>query len=427
MDTILIKNATIITQNSKREILKGDILIDEGKIKKVEKNIEEKADKVIDGKEKIVLPGFINTHVHVAMTLFRGFGENLSLHDWLTKKIWPAENKLTEEAIYYGSLLGIAEMIRSGTIAFNDMYLKSWAIAEAVHKSKIKAVIGIGLNDLGGAKINFDDFEKLESKVKSLNSKKIKTSVCCHAVYSCSEELLKTAKDIARKNKKIFHIHANETRKEIFNTLKKKGKRPIEYFDDIGILDEYSILAHAVYVSENEIKIMAKRNVSVAHCPVSNLKLATGAVSPITEMISKGINVTIGTDGAASNNSLNIIESMKVASLLQKNTYWKAENAPPQQMLDLVTVNSAKALKLNNGSIEVGKDADIIIIDGNAPNLNPSYDYVANIIYSLNPSNIEMVIVDGEILYENGKIKSFNEYEVIEKIRKIKEEIATSY
>lgn len=423
---ILIKSATIVTQNEKREILKGDILINNDRIEEVGKGISEKAELIIDGTNKIAIPGLINAHTHIPMAIFRGYGEGLPLKEWLQKRIWPAEAKLTRGQVYYGSLLGMVESIRSGVATFNEMY-----IYHVNETARAAAAIGMRVA-ISRAMLNLvpgrEREDELAAATAFLNEWKGKSpyiipTVSCHAPYSCSDELLIKAKGLAKKEKLKFHIHISETREEVFDILKKTGKHPFEYLDSLGLLDADSIIAHAVMVSAREIKLAGKRKVSIAHCPVSNLKLATGGICPITEFDEAGSNVTIGTDGAASNNSLNMFESMKVAALLQKHHYWKADAMPAQRIFDFATINGARALGINAGSIRKGKLADIVLLDARMPNLIPQHDLISNLVYAAGPQNVTDVIVNGRIAMQNREIKTVREEEVLSKASELAREL----
>lgn len=425
---ILIKNATVVTQNAKREILKGDVFISGNRIEKVGKGLKEKAEETVDGSGKLVFPGLVNTHTHIAMTLFRGYGEGMRLQDWLQKKIWPAEAKLKPDDVYSGTMLGIAEMIRSGTTTFNEMYLVGVdRIAEATEKGGIRASIGFGILDKMPGHSVEGELKKNDGFVASLKSRsgRVNASVSCHAPYTCSAELMKKAKEYADKKGIQFHIHASETRKEVFDILKETGKRPFEYLDSLGVIDENTVLAHSVYVTKREIALAGKKKATVSHNPVSNLKLAGGGVSPISEFATAGANVTLGTDGAASNNSLSMIEAMKIAAILQKNQYWDPLIVSNQQIMDFATVNGAKALGLDAGAIEEGKLADLVIADLKAPNMAPYHDHVANMIYSMNPSNITDVIADGAFVMREGKITAFDEEKIVEKAAAVAADVAS--
>jgi len=416
--SILIKNATIVTQNEKREILEGDILIQGNEIAEVGK-VDEKTDSVIDASGKMAIPGFVNTHTHISMTVFRGYGEGLPLHDWLNKKIWPAEAKLTAEEVYWGTLLGACEMIRSGTTCYSDMYIvHTDEIAKATEKIGLRALIPRAMFDLlPGRDAKKELKEAVEFAERWNKHHLVKPCISAHAPFTCSEELLVKAKEEANRKNLKFHMHVSETRKEVFDILKEKKKRPFEYLNSIGLVDEHSLFAHAGWVTKREIGIVGKNKASISSCPVSNLKLATGGICQLTEYDELGANVTLGTDGAASNNSLDMFETMKMASLLQKHHYWKANILSAQKIFDFATINGAKALGFNNGSIEKGKLADIVLLDKNAPNMVPFHDVLANLVYSANPSNVADVIINGKIVMENKKIE--NEGKIIEKVKEL--------
>ncbi|NYZ76972.1 amidohydrolase, partial [Candidatus Micrarchaeota archaeon] len=344
--TILIKNAKIVTQNDDRKIVHGDILIKDNRIEEVGGDIREKADETIDAKGKVAIPGLVNSHTHIAMGLLRGYGEDLSLHEWLEQKIWPAEAKLTKNDIRWGSLLGMLECIRSGVTAFNEMYIHH--VEETVHAAQeagIRVSIPRAMFDLMPGRETKKELADASAFIRLLKEKKDHLAypiVSCHAPYTCSEELLIKAKELANREKLKFHIHLSETRKEMFDILNSKGKYPFEYMDSIGLLDGNSIFAHAGWVTKREIALAGKKKANIAHCTTSNLKLATGGICPIYEFDKAGANVTIGTDGAASNNTLDMFEEMKIATLLQKHQYWKAEIVPVNLVFDFATRNGAK-------------------------------------------------------------------------------------
>ncbi len=410
--SILIKNGTILTQNPSRDILRADILIQEDKITQVNKGIKEKAEFVIDASNKLVLPGLINTHTHSPMTLFRGYGEGLPLETWLEKKIWPAEKKMKEEDIYLGTMVGAAEMICSGTTTFNDMYLVTEKMIDAIKEIGIRAVLSDAIFDALPRRSLKSELSRIKKSLELCNSKGgtlVRGALSCHSLYTCTEEGLTKVKELSKKEKVSFNIHISETRKELFDCLNTHKKRPFEYADSLGLLDSDSILAHAGWVSKREIALAGKKAVNIVHCPVSNLKLATGGIAPIIEFDQSGANITLGTDGAASNNSLNMLETMKMTALLQKHKYWDANILSPQRVLDYATINGAKALGINTGSIQKGKLADIILLDARAFNLLPHHDIISNIIYSSNPSNLTEVIINGKILLKERKLLNFEE------------------
>ncbi len=429
METTLLKNGLILTQNENREILKGDILIEGNKIKKIEKEINEKADEIFECNDKLIFPGLINAHTHVAMSLFRGYGEGLPLHEWLNKKIWPAERRLTRDAVHWGSMLGMLEMIKSGTTCFNDMYLVGTKeMGEAAKKVGIRAFISEGLFN-GVEKKSVDEHIKKGVKsineIKELKSELVKPIVSCHSVYSSSEELIRKAKEFANKEKLLFHMHASETRKEVFDLMKSKGKRVYEYLQEIGAFDRNTILAHGVWVSKREILLAKRHEPTIAHCPVSGLKLATGGICPVAEYLQEGINVTLGTDGSASNNSQDMLETMKMAALLQKHKYWNPTIIKEQDIWDMATLNAAEFFGMKSGSIEIGKNADIVIADRKNANLVPIYD-PRSVIYNINAGNIGNVIINGKWVLKNRKFMKVIPTEIVEKTEEFSKKITES-
>ncbi len=416
--SILIKNATVITQNTNRDIIDNcDILIVNNKIEAIGKSIKEKADIAIDASGKIVMPGLINMHTHVSMTLLRGLGEDLPLQEWLTKKIWPVEAKLTNKNVYNGSMLGICEMLRSGVTCFNDMYLVG---VDEIAKASIETGVRGSLSDtvITNLDHNLDRTISFAKKWKGKNEL-VTPHISCHSIYACSEGAILKAKEFAVKEKLKFHMHISETRKEIFDCLEKTKKYPIDYLGDLGLLDENTILAHAGWVTKREIALAGRNKATIVNCPISNLKLATGGICQITEFDHQGANVCLGTDGAASNNSLNMFETMKMSSLLQKHHYWKADILPTQRILDFATINGATALGINAGSIEKGKLADIILLDGRAANMLPRNDLISNIVYSAGPQNVTDVIINGKIVMRERVIQTVDEEKIVERMKNI--------
>jgi len=418
---ILIKNSTIITQNEGREVLRGDVLIEGSRIEKVAKRIQEKAEFILDGNGKLLLPGFVNAHTHVAMTLLRGYADDMELDEWLNKKIRPLEKKMRESDVRAGSLLGCAEMIRGGTTSFNDMYFFMPHVAKAVEESGMRALLAYGMVEGGDEEKGRMEVKIGEEFVRKFNGKaggRIRCAFGPHAPYACSSSLLKKIDGLSKKYKVPIHSHISETRKEVFDMLKKERKRPVEYLEHINFLSKRLIAAHCGWITKREVKILAERKVSVAHCPVSNMKLAVGGVSPIPEMLEEGVNVSLGTDGSASNNSLSMLETMKMCSLLQKHQRWDPTSINAQQALDFATRNGAKALGINAGSIEKGKLADIILIDAKAPNMAPLHNPISQLVYSANAGNVTDVIIDGKIVMRERKIQTIDEEKVVEEAQK---------
>ncbi len=397
--SILVRNAWLVTQNEKREIIKGDIYLEDGLIADMGKvNVE--ADHIIDGKNKIVIPGLINTHTHVAMTDMRGIADDVDLEDFLSI-VWKEEAKRNREDIYRGARLGIEEMLRTGTTTFLDMYSDEDVIARAVKEMGIRGYLGWAVVDEEITTQEGNPLKNAEKFIRDFREEELITPLIApHAVYTCNEDTLMGAKEIAEKYDTLITIHISETRKEVYEHRKKTGMRPVEWLEKIGFLNDRIIAAHLVWLTLNEIKILAKREVKASHNPISNMKLANGGAMPLPEMIQNDVLITLGTDSAVSNNNLDMFEVMKFAALLHKNERWNASITNAQSVLDFATIDAAKALGLNAGSLEVGKLADIVILDPKPNGLPLKKDtIVSNIVYALNGLNVKMTIVNGRVVY----------------------------
>ena len=405
---ILVKADWLITQDPNRRIIKnGAVLIereqiaDIGKVPKLEKKYAKAKIKIINGKGKVVIPGLINSHTHAAMTLLRGYADDLPLNEWLTQKIWPAETKFTAADIFCGTKLACEEMLASGTTAFNNMYYHPEQEIKAARQNGIRDFVGLVAIQTGSQKCGPAYIESEYRKLKNLVSEKIKLVLAPHAIYTVPKETLIWCKKFADKNGLLLHIHLSETEGEIKNCLKQNKCRPAEHLEKIGFLGKNVLVAHGCWLSETEIRILAKRGVSIAHCPTSNLKLASG-VMPLSKLLKAGVNVCLGTDGASSNNSLDMFSEMKTAALIHK---WNERNpsaAPAQTIFDLVTLNGAKALGRQNelGSLEIGKKADIAILNFNQPHLKPCFNPISHLIYAACGRDVEMVLVGGKIMHQ---------------------------
>ena len=431
-NTILIKNALILNPNN-FENKKQSLLIKDDLIAEISDEIDDSnADKIIDAEGKILLPGLINTHTHLSMTLFRGLADDLSLDSWLNDHIWPMEANLNGDYCYIGALLGAVELIKSGTTTFSDMYFYMEDVARAVDDAGIRAVLSYGM-------IDFGDAERREAEIKEnmalydacngMADGRIKVFFGPHSPYTASEELLVKVRELADEHNIGIHIHVSETQKEINDSLDERGIRPFEYLEKIGFLGSDVVAAHCVWLSDEEIEIIKKHDVKVSHNPCSNMKLASG-VAPVTKLIENDICVSIGTDGASSNNNLDLIEELKTASLLQKVSTLDPKVLTSDEAIEMATIKGAEALGLDDeiGSIEVGKKADIILIDTNSANMVPdSSSLSSNVIYSANGSNVDTTICNGKILMENKKLTTLDEDEIYAKakqaIKELKEAI----
>ncbi|WP_458456611.1 amidohydrolase family protein [Methanobrevibacter sp.] len=427
-NTILIKNALILSPNTTFEGKKS-LLIKDDIISEISDEIDESnTDKIIDASGKILLPGFVNTHTHLSMTLFRGLADDLILDSWLNDYIWPMEANLNGEYCYIGALLGAVELIKSGTTTFSDMYFYMEDVARAVDEAGIRAVLSYGMIDFGDAEKRENEIRENLELFKNCNGMadgRIKVFFGPHSPYTASEELLIKVRELADEYNMGIHIHVSETQKEINDVLEEKGLRPFEYLDKIGFLGPDVVAAHSVWLSDNEIDIIKRNDVKVSHNPCSNMKLASG-IAPVSKLIEKDVCVSIGTDGASSNNNLDLIEELKTASLLQKVSTLDPKVLNSDESIAMGTIKGAEALGLENeiGSIEVGKKADIILIDTDSANMVPdSSSLSSNIIYSANGSNVDTTICNGKILMENKKLTVLDEQEIYDKARQAIKEL----
>ena len=427
-NTILIKNALILNPNN-FENKKQSLLIKDDLIAEIADSIDEgNVDKIIDAEGKILLPGLINTHTHLSMTLFRGLADDLSLDSWLNDHIWPMEANLNGDYCYIGALLGAVELIKSGTTTFSDMYFYMEDVARAVEDAGIRAVLSYGMIDFGDAERREAEIEENLQLFKSCNGMadgRIKVFFGPHSPYTASEDLLIKVRELADEYNIGIHIHVSETEKEINDSLDERGLRPFEYLEKIGFLGPDVVAAHCVWLSDEEIEIIKKHDVKVSHNPCSNMKLASG-IAPVSKLIENDICVSIGTDGASSNNNLDLIEELKTASLLQKVSTLDPKVLTSDEAITMATIKGAEALGLENeiGSIEVGKKADIILIDTNSANMVPdSSSLSSNVIYSANGSNVDTTICNGKILMENKKLTVLDEQEIYDKARKAIKEL----
>ncbi|MEF9951848.1 MAG: amidohydrolase [Clostridium sp.] len=419
---ILIKNTTVITvDNANNLLVNTDIGIENGKIVYIGENNDFQPDKIIDGEDKIAMPGLINAHTHIPMSLLRNYANDLPLFQWLSEKIWPIEGKFNEEHIYWGSMLSIAEMIKTGTTTFNDMYFFMEDMAKAVCETGIRASLARGMmGESGDGDVRFDELRSLYKNYNNAGNGRITVMAGPHAPYTCSDEYLKSVMDIADEMDLPIHIHLSESKGEVDDSFSSKGISPIEHMDNIGLFNRKTIAAHCVHLSEDDIDILKKRNVSVAYNPGSNLKLGNG-FAPICSMLEKGVNVALGTDGASSNNNQNMFEEMNLASIVNKSVTGDTTKVPAIKAIEMATINGARALGIEDkvGSIEVGKCADIILVDMDKPHLYPHLDPIASIVYSAQGSDVSDVLVNGNVVMENYKLTTINFKEVKDNIKRL--------
>ncbi len=409
----------ILIQNVELDGNQTDVLIEANRFKTIAPKQEVGGAQVLDGSGKAILPTFVNMHTHAAMTLLRSYADDLELHDWLTNYIWPLEAKLDEEDIYNGARLACLEMIKSGTTAFNDMYWHFHGTARAVEEMGLRAMLSsvfIDFSDEAKAKEQRDLTKELFYESRQY-SDRIGFALGPHALYSVSEKSLRWARDFAAENNLLLHIHISETIKEVEDCLALYGLRPVQWLDKIGLLGPKVIAAHVVHVTNEEIRILAERGVKVVHNPAANMKLASGSF-PYGKMVDRGVEVFLGTDGCSSNNNLDMMEEMKLASLLAKLQHNDPTLLPSHAVFDMATVKGAKALGWDCGEISEGKLADCMLVDLSNHRLMPGYHLVDDIVYSADSSCIDTVICDGRVLMENGYVEG--EEEIIHRAREYK-------
>jgi 5-methylthioadenosine/S-adenosylhomocysteine deaminase len=388
-----------------------DILIEGNAIKRIAGCLPDEADIVIDGHKKAVIPGLVNMHTHSAMTLFRGYGDDMPLMAWLEEKIWPNEARLTHEDVYWGAKLACLEMIKSGTTAFFDMYAKFSSIAKAVEEMGLRAML---------SSVCFDFFqpgqrEKAKMHVDKLFAemgnygRRIQFALGPHAIYTVSGELLQWLDRFSEENNVPVHIHLAETEAEVHNSVKQFGYTPVRYLNRLGMLSSRLMIAHGVYVDDEEIQMLAGSGVKVVHNPASNMKLGSGIGFRFVEMRKAGIPVAIGTDGCSSSNNLDMVEAMKLASLSGKGWRKNPVVLTADEMLFAATGQGAAMLGIKAGRIEEGYLADLCLIDLNLPAFTPNFNFTSNLVYAANGSCVDTVICDGKILMQHKQVPGEDE------------------
>ncbi|WP_406678291.1 amidohydrolase [Moorella sp. ACPs] len=423
MGKILIKDCTIVPISSP-VIEKGVIAINDDRLHYVGPAgglpAGWQADTVIEAGGMVALPGLVNSHTHAAMALLRSYADDLPLKQWLEEKIWPREDKLTREDIYWGAKLALLEMIRSGTTTFADMYFYMDAVAEAVVEAGLRACLSQGL-------IGFQDGQgrrlaagvSLVKEWQGAGDGRVTTMLGPHAPYTCPLDYLTKVAETAAGLGVGLHIHLAETQGEVAEIQARYGATPVALIEKLGLFDLPVLAAHCVHLTTEDIAILAEKKVGVAHCPESNLKLASG-VAPVAEMLAAGVNVAIGTDGAASNNNLDMVAEMRTCALLAKGISGDPTVVPAHQALVMATLNGARALGLEKeiGTLEAGKKADLILVNKYQPHLMPPHNVEANLVYAARGSDVDTVIVNGKILMAGGEVKTLDAGEIYAQVMK---------
>ncbi len=421
--SILIKNVTIPLSSIKT----GSVLIEKDLIVDVGTDIKGPADVVMDGAGKVLIPGLVNTHTHLSMSLLRGMADDLPLETWLEDYIWPAEAHLDGDHCYAGALLAALEMIRTGTTCCNDMYFFMDDVARALDEAGLRGVICHGMIDTGDEekrKKEIKETERIIEKCHNTAEGRIKVALGPHAPYTCSEELLRWSRDKADKEGLQIHMHVSETEGEVQSIMESTRKRPFEYLASLGLLGPDLLAAHAVWLTNEEINLIRAQDVKLSHNPISNMKLASG-ISPVTEMIDKGICVSLGTDGAASNNNLDLFQEMKTSTLLQKVNHMDPTALPTRKVMEMATIDGARALGLEDelGTIEVGKKADMVLVDMKTPHLTPPGNYLSHLVYSAEGYDVDTVICNGQILMLEKEVLVLDQVEVMDLAREAAEDL----
>ncbi len=424
---MLVTNGVVVTMNKEMEVIEnGAVYIKDDTIVKIDSKDRFSdiiAEKTIDARGGIIMPGLINTHTHASMTLFRGLADDIPLMDWLNDHIFPAESKLTEDMVYKGAMLACAEMILSGTTCFCDMYLFENKVAEAAFDSGMRAVVGEVLYDFPspcyGDLIN--GFNYVSNMMKKWrDNSRITIAVEPHSTYLCAPELLKKAAETARENKSPIVIHVAETEEETALIKERYGTTPVKFLADLGVLGPDLIACHCIHITEEDIQILKKFDVKIAHCPESNMKLGSG-VAPVPELIKNGICVSLGTDGCASNNDLDLFLEMDTTAKLHKVFNMDPEAINAETALKMATINGAATLGLDKitGSLEVGKKADIIVVDSSKPHMIPMYNPYSQLVYSANGSDVSATIIDGNLVMKDRKILKMDIRKIMDDVKEI--------
>lgn len=368
----------------------------------------------VDAQGMSVFPAFYNTHNHAAMTLLRGYADDLLLMEWLEKHIWPAEARFTDEHIRVGVRLACLEMIKSGTVLFNDMYWKEEVALPVVEAMGLRAALGVLLIDTQDSREQERNFGLLEQFVPKPDGR-VSLAVAPHSVYTVSGELLRKSAEAARRNGQKIHIHLCETQGEVESCLKQHGCTPIAYLDRMGFLGDDVIAAHVVHVTDEDIRLLAERGVTVAHCPVSNMKLSSG-IAPVQKMLEAGCRVTLATDGCSSNNNLDMREEMKIAALLAKVSSGP-QALPAGEVLRMATRAGAETFGWDAGAVEEGRLADLILVRNDRACMTPMFHPESNWVYAADSSLIDTVICDGRMLMQGRKVEG--EEEILADARRI--------
>jgi 5-methylthioadenosine/S-adenosylhomocysteine deaminase len=424
MRSLLIKGATIVAMDPDNRVFEGDVLVEGTRISQIGAALKSPASEVIDARNRVMLPGFVQSHVHLCQTLFRGAADDLSLIDWLKKRIWPLEAAHTAESLFASARLGILELMRGGTTCALTMETvhHTEAVFQAVEETGFRAVVGKCMMDKGD-EVPPGLHEETDSSIaESLAllerwhgraDDRIRYCFAPRFAVSCTDRLLKLICELSRKRGVLIHTHASESKEEIEIVLRETGLRNVAYLDRIGMTAPNLVLAHCVHLDNGEIEILRRSGTHVSHCPSSNLKLGSG-IAPVTELLDRGVSVSLGADGAPCNNRLDMFTEMRTAALIQKATHGPTA-IPALTALRMATTGGARALGLSEtiGSIEVGKQADLVLLNLEKLHSTPSPDIVSSIVYSAQTADVETVLIAGQIVLREGRPATIDAGEII--------------
>lgn len=418
----LITNAYVLDMVGEvANIEKKDILINNNIIEKIEKDIDKniEIDEKINAKNMLVMPGLVNTHTHLAMSIFRGYKADKKLMDWLENAIYPVEDKLKPEDIYWNSYLSCLEMIKSGTTTCNDMYFGMNKTVEALNDTGLRAVVAWCIKD-DSIKDKVEKTREYAQKYNYDENSKIKIYVSADAPHTCNPDTIKLCVDLAKELDTGLHIHLAETLAEESKIKSRYNKRSTEYLNDLNVFDVPVVLAHGIYVSDTDIQILKNIKGGISHNPISNCKLSSG-ICDVVKLRKNGINVGLGTDGIGSTTTMDMFEEMKTAAYLQKVNTMEPSSISAYDILKMSTIEGAKVLGMDNqiGTLEVGKKADMIFIKNDKLHLCPENDVCANIVYSANGADVDTVIIDGKVIMQNRKMINIDEKQVMRNVKKI--------
>lgn len=412
---MLIKNISVLDVISGKILEHQDIYIEGKLIKKIGENLKIEDDQIIDGENKLAVPGFVNAHTHLGMSLFRNYADDMELMEWLGEKIWPIEAKLNPEDVYIGSLMSMAEMIKSGATTFCDMYFPIEPVYCAMEEIGIRGAITRGMMDVEDGSISIREHKEGYKKYNGALDGRVTLFPGPHAIYTSSTEYLKEVIEVAKEYGGRINIHLSETETEVKDSLEKYNMTPIEYVNSLGLLELPTVAAHCVHITDEEIEIVKGKEFYPVYNPSSNLKLASG-FTPVKKLLANGLKVCLGTDGSSSNNNQNMLEEIHIASIVNKAVEMDPKAVKAIEVLRMATINGAEALNINAGAIEEGRLADISIFDLNSLNFTPKNNLISALCYSASSEDIKTVIIDGKIVLDDRKFVNIDEDKLIKDV-----------